>query len=620
MIFTKIFPSLKRLIPTSAALIALSTSTAFAQSTAPAKVWHKPELRAFWVDGFNPGFMTPQECDDLMTNLRAMHCNAVFVQMRKRGDAYYASHYEPWALDDTAHFDALDYLCKLAHESGKPYIQVHAWINAAAVGGSKNPRGVAALHPEWHSVSDAGVDFDGESTKIDPGIPGAADWTYRVYMDVVRHYPVDGIHLDFIRYGGDGKTVGHWGYSPISVSRYRQAVGIADPTIVPKFDDPQWQGWRRSQVTALVKRVYLGVKSLRPKVTVSAATICWGDGPTSDAMYEEKSAAYTNVFADWRGWMKSGILDINCPMTYTNLDKHPTFWQHWCEFVKDHQYGRISAMGVGSWLNTIPNTLQEIKDTRTKGAEGRAAAGAVIFSYAGTNSTVVPPVPPATASTLGEQQYNPAFYDALKAPDMWAVDVPVPAMPWKDHPITGHVDGVALSDDDLTPMDNAAVTLRRWRDRRHHIYTHLTWETTADGNGFYGFPNVKPGIYDVRIDWHGRHLVESGIAVQAGRVSTAPSTASHRPVAGTGTLADGTKAAYVAVVVTNGSDRVGNGFYIADKLGKPAVFVQAPNLVMPTVAGDVIAVSGVVHHAAGSPPVVEASQVRFLGAVMVDGG
>ena len=90
--------------------------------------------------------------------------------------------------------------------------------------------------------------------------------------------------------------------------------------------------------------------------------------------------------------------------------------------------------------------------------------------------------------------------------------------------------------------------------------------------------------------------------------------------AGTGTLADGTKAAYVAVVVTNGSDRVGNGFYIADKLGKPAVFVQAPNLVMPTVAGDVIAVSGVVHHAAGSPPVVEASQVRFLGAVMVDGG
>jgi len=463
------------------------------------------------------------------------------------------------------------------------------------------------------------VDFDGESTKIDPGIPGAADWTYRVYMDVVRHYPVDGIHLDFIRYGGDGKTVGHWGYSPVSVARYRQAMGIDDPTIVPTFDDPKWQAWRRLQVTNLVKRVYLGVKSLRPKVTVSAATICWGDGPTSDAMYEEKSAAYTNVFADWRGWMKSGILDMNCPMTYTNLDKHPTFWQHWCEFVKDHQYGRMSNMGVGSWLNTIPNTLQEIKDTRTPGAKGRPAAGAVIFSYAGTNSTVVPPVPPSTASTLGEQQYNPDFYNALKAPDIWSTDVPVPAMPWKDHPTTGHVAGVALSDD-LAPMDNAAVTLRRWRDRRHHTYTHLTWETTADGNGFYGFPNVKPGIYDVRIDWHGRHLVESGVLVQAGRVSTAPSTASHRPVAGTGSLADGTKAAYVGVVVTNGSDRVGNGFYIADKMGKPAIFVQAPNLVMPTVAGDKIAVSGVVHRTAGSPPVVEASQVRFLGAVMVNGG
>src|SRR5579862_8704979 len=90
------------------------------------------ELRAFWVDGFNDGYKTPAQCDSLLAQLRADHCNAVFVQMRKRGDAYYASHYEPWAADDPNHFDALAYLCAAAHAPGQPYIQVHAWINACA--------------------------------------------------------------------------------------------------------------------------------------------------------------------------------------------------------------------------------------------------------------------------------------------------------------------------------------------------------------------------------------------------------------------------------------------------------------------------------------------------------
>ena len=79
-------------------------------------------------------------------------------------------------------------------------------------------------HPEWLSLSDTGEDYDGESTKIDPGNPAAADWTYRVYLDIVRHYDVDGIHMDFIRYGGSGKTIGHWGYNAVSVARLQRPL------------------------------------------------------------------------------------------------------------------------------------------------------------------------------------------------------------------------------------------------------------------------------------------------------------------------------------------------------------------------------------------------------------
>ena len=140
-------------------------------------------------------------------------------------------------------------------QKGKPRIQIHAWINACAIGGNASAGALTKLHPEWLSLSDTGADFDTEATKIDPGNPDAAEWTFRVYMDVVRHYDVDGIHLDFIRYGGDGKTVGHWGYNAVSVARYNARYGTTAGS--PLWNDPRWQAWRREQVTALVRRVYV---------------------------------------------------------------------------------------------------------------------------------------------------------------------------------------------------------------------------------------------------------------------------------------------------------------------------------------------------------------------------
>ena len=80
----------------------------------------KPELRAFWVDGFNNGFKTPAQCDLLLSRLRAMHANAVFVQMRKRADAYYQSHYEQWAMDNPSQFDSLAYLCVMLTKQANP--------------------------------------------------------------------------------------------------------------------------------------------------------------------------------------------------------------------------------------------------------------------------------------------------------------------------------------------------------------------------------------------------------------------------------------------------------------------------------------------------------------------
>ena len=571
------------------ALLGGALSPALARSPALSQQAEKPELRAFWVDGFNDGFKTPGQCDLLLRRLRAMHANAVFVQMRKRADAYYSSHYEGWALDDPSQFDALAYLCAHAHEAGKPRIQVNAWINACAVGGNASAGPLTRLHPEWLSLSDTGADFDGESTKIDPGNPQAADWTFRVYLDVVRHYDVDGIHLDFIRYGGDSKTAGHWGYNAVSVARYNQRYGTEGS---PKWNDPRWQAWRREQVTDLVRRIYVSATALKPHLVVSAATICWGDAPPSDRAYETKSASYTEVFAPWRDWMRAGILDLNCPMAYFGLPKAAARWAGWNTFAKDRTYGRQVAMGVGGYLNPVPETLALIGSSRRATASGHTGSGAVVYCY------------DTTSGAHGvEHEGDTALFAAL--PRVWTRTVPVPPMPWKEHPKTGALMGTLLSGEGLMPEDGAEVTAE-------NEATHLRQTTRTDGNGFFAFPTLLPGDYTIALPAGSF----PGIAVQTGQVTSwTPDLDKQfrKTVVGLGEEPEGTPIVLGDAVVSSGSDRLGDHFFAADTLGQSPIEIDAPHLVPPVIQGDKVVVSGRLHHTPGGV-VVDAEAVRLVGA------
>ncbi len=566
------------------ALPALAPSPVYADT--------RPELRAFWVDGFNDGFKTPAQCDTLLSRLRTMHCNAVFVQMRKRADAYYDTHYEQWAKDDPDHFDALAYLCEHAHEAGHPRIQVHAWINACAVGGNPSAGALAKVHPEWLSISDNGADFDKEATKIDPGNPEAAEWTVRVYMDVVRHYDVDGIHMDFIRYGGDGKTAGHWGYNAVSIARYNKRYGTAG---MPKWDDPRWEAWRREQVTDLVRRVYVTATALKPKLIVSAATICWGDPPTNDTEYEAKSAAYTEVFASWRDWMKEGILDLNCPMTYVALGKPngPSRWTGWDRFAKNHVYGRLCAPGIGLYQNSVAGSLGMIQDTRTATAEGHRAAGAVLYCYdtpLGVNGQ--------------EVEGDTTLFAAL--PNVFGADVLPPPMPWKTTPTTGQVLGTLLAGTGLTPSDGTPVTLTRSDGGVHRT-------ERADGNGVFAFTKLPPGSYTVAAA--GRRLLASVTPGHTARLTVVQNIGGEKAVSmvtGIGANADGTRVVLGPVRVSSGSDALGDHFYVSDGPGETPIAVSAPHLIPPAISGDRVVVSGTLRHTPQGVQ-IDADAVRMVG-------
>ena len=69
------------------------------------------EYRALWVDTFGEGIRSSAEIDTLLSTLRGANFNAVIVEVRKRGDAYYNGNFEPKATDVTPQsFDPVAYL------------------------------------------------------------------------------------------------------------------------------------------------------------------------------------------------------------------------------------------------------------------------------------------------------------------------------------------------------------------------------------------------------------------------------------------------------------------------------------------------------------------------------
>src|SRR5262245_50224842 len=116
----------------------LAAATLFAPAAA-AETVDAPELRAVWVDAFHDGFKTPQQVDDLVAWARAANLNALFVQVRRRGDAYFSKSIEPRAEDPdfAPGFDALQYLIDRAHAGAQP-LQVHAWMATLPIWGVRD--------------------------------------------------------------------------------------------------------------------------------------------------------------------------------------------------------------------------------------------------------------------------------------------------------------------------------------------------------------------------------------------------------------------------------------------------------------------------------------------------
>ena len=148
-----------------------------------------------------------------------------------------------------------------------------------------------------------------------PILPDAATHVIRIVDDLAQRYPVDGVHLDYIRYPGP-----QFDYSLGALQAFRQDLdGAMTPAERRRFDPSsvaaliaatdtypdRWAGFRRSRLNALVMRLRTVVKERRPDAIVSAA------------VYPDAQEALTHRFQDWSMWVENRWIDVVCPMAYT---------------------------------------------------------------------------------------------------------------------------------------------------------------------------------------------------------------------------------------------------------------------------------------------------------------
>jgi uncharacterized lipoprotein YddW (UPF0748 family) len=377
------------------------------------------EVRALWVT--RASLTSAASISSLVRSARDAGFNTLLVQVRGRGDAYYSEGLEPrpdGLLRQPMDFDPLQSVITRARADG---LRVHAWVNvnlvASAADLPSSRSHVIYRRPEWLMVprplsvelARAGTrspEFVGrlarwtraqddvEGLFTTPIVPEAAAHVVSVVDDLVARYPLDGLHLDYIRYPGPD-----FDYSLSALRLFREDIepalsleekrrfdprSIGDLIALADAYPERWAGFRRARLNALVMRIRTAVKARRPGVLLSAA------------VFPDAAEASGRRFQDWRFWVENRWIDVLCPMAYT-----PELALFTSQIASAQLLAGGSPVwaGIGAYRLTPTRTVENIAAARRLGA-----SGVVLFSY---DSLVQAPSGADTLASIGRAAFTP---------------------------------------------------------------------------------------------------------------------------------------------------------------------------------------------------------------------
>ncbi len=365
------------------------------------------EVRALWITRYDwtaPGRTpTPGDLDAIVDKAAGAGFNTLFFQVRAAGDAYYTPGLEPWAarlhagpvsetLGVDPGWDPLSRILETAHAAG---LEVHAYVNVYPAWQSPPNASYGDLwppsttppqmfdrftyspthpqHPGGYSLGWTWRQYDadlmpmplawGQYLWASPGVDQVQEHVAAVVRDIVTRYPVDGVHLDLVRYAGR-----EYSHDPSSEAAAGTLIGEARAQ------------WQRDRVTALVRHITAETRALRPEILVSAAV--WPYYRNNLGL--NTSSGYDDYYQDSQGWIETGAVDAIAPMLYGNGNSIPDDLENWRTLTADFLTGGSGGQvypGIAGYYDDFSAIAQRIALARELEAPGHA-----IFSYSALDS------------------------------------------------------------------------------------------------------------------------------------------------------------------------------------------------------------------------------------------
>ncbi len=247
----------------------------------------------------------------LLEDYEALNFNAIIVQIRTAGDAFYPSKLAPWSRFLTGkegeasdgHVGLLEWMIEETHQRG---FEFHAWLNPYRATFDENTTILNEQH-DFHQHPEWMVKY-GKKYYYNPGIPEVQNHLVAIIDEVVANYDIDAIHFDDYFY-------------PYRI----QGERFADSLTYENYRLPQQSqaDWRRSNIDSLVKKTHQSIKEKKPWVQLGISPFGVWKNKSTDPKGSDTRAGqttYEDLYADPLTWMKNGWIDYLIPQVYWSMD------------------------------------------------------------------------------------------------------------------------------------------------------------------------------------------------------------------------------------------------------------------------------------------------------------
>ncbi len=319
------------------------------------------EFRGVWIatvanidwpaSGLDSNEKQKKDFIGLLEYYKNLNFNAVIVQVRTAGDAFYPSEYAPWSRYLTGKEgqgpqtleNPLSWMIEESHARG---LEFHAWLNPYRATFDLKTDLLSPNH-DFHKHRDWMIKY-GSKYYYNPGLPEVKNHLKAVIKEIVDNYDIDAIHFDDYFY-------------PYKIAKET----FSDQASYNKYkkQDQSLDDWRRQNVNDLIQTIYTTIKTSKPWVQFGISPFGVWRNQAMDPKGSPTRAGLTNyddLFADPLTWMRKGWIDYLIPQIYWSME-HPL-----ASYRKLNDWWSNNSHGTNIYVGNGPYKIRENSDAAWK--------------------------------------------------------------------------------------------------------------------------------------------------------------------------------------------------------------------------------------------------------------